>query len=225
MQYGCASVKQYAVNVRSGLLDEGPQALKRFFDVLSASFLALLALPFAVLIAVAIVLETRGPVFFAQTRIGRGGRLFRLWKFRSMVADSEGVLRAYLSRQPELALEWDETHKLKEDPRVTRVGRFLRRRSLDELPQLWNVIRGDMSLIGPRPIVEEEIPKYGRDFALYQQVRPGLTGLWQVSGRSDTSYRTRVALDARYIREWTPSLDAKVVLRTIGVITGGKGAY
>jgi len=121
-------------------------------------------------------------------------------------------------------LEWRATHKLRNDPRVTRVGRLLRRTSLDELPQLWNVLCGEMSLVGPRPIVEEELPKYGPAFALYSQALPGITGLWQVSGRNDTSYRERVELDARYIRTWTPLSDWRVMLRTVPVMVAGRGA-
>lgn len=212
-------------DLRGGLLQGGAQALKRIFDIGSAFVLILLALPFALAIAAAIARETRGPILFGHTRIGMGNRRFRLWKFRSMVVNSDEVLRAYLENRPDLAAEWNATHKLKEDPRVTRVGRFLRRRSLDELPQLWNVLRGDMSLIGPRPIVEDEVPKYGPAIELYIRVRPGLTGLWQVSGRSDTSYRRRVDLDSRYIRTWSPWLDLRVIWKTVGVILRAHGAY
>lgn len=215
----------FAAQMRGGLFHASAQALKRIFDIVSALVLIILALPFAVVIALAIVLETPGPVFFGHTRIGRGNRRFRLWKFRSMVVNSEDVLRAYLEKRPDLATEWNATHKLKDDPRVTRVGRFLRRRSLDELPQMWNVLRGDMSLIGPRPIVEDEIPKYGAAFDLYRRVRPGLTGLWQVSGRSDTSYRKRIELDSRYIRSWSIWLDLRVIWKTVGVILRAHGAY
>lgn len=211
--------------VHEGLLDRGARRIKRAFDVISASVLMLLALPFAVAIAIAIVLETRGPVFFRQTRIGRGNRQFHLWKFRSMVMNGEEVLDGYLDAHPDLKREWNATHKLKDDPRVTRVGRLLRRRSLDELPQLWNVLQGSMSLIGPRPIVEEEVPKYGDKFDLYLKVKPGLTGLWQVSGRSDTSYRKRVELDCEYIRTWSLMGDLRIVVKTIGVILRAHGAY
>ncbi len=214
-----------AARHRGGLLAGPGPAIKRFADIVSSLALILIALPFAIVIALAIVLETRGPILFKQSRIGQNNRRFSLWKFRSMAADSERLLESYLAEHPDLREEWDATHKLKDDPRVTRVGRLLRRRSLDELPQLWNVLRGDMSLIGPRPIVDAEIPKFGRAFALYLKVKPGLTGLWQVSGRSDTSYRRRVELDSQYIRGWSLWLDLKIVWKTVGVVLRAHGAY
>jgi lipopolysaccharide/colanic/teichoic acid biosynthesis glycosyltransferase len=164
-------------------------------------------------------------VFFAHSRIGKGNRPFRLWKFRTMVKDADTVLERYLREHPDLQAEWVETHKLKNDPRVTRVGRLLRRSSLDELPQLLSVLSGEMSMVGPRPIVADEISKYGPLFELYLQVRPGLTGLWQSSGRTDTSYRTRLALDLRYMQERTLWMDLKVLLKTIRVVVLGHGAY
>jgi len=211
--------------VRTGLLRPGPRQLKRVVDMLLGAALLVAALPLGLLIALAIVLDSRGPVFFAQTRIGRRNRRFRLWKFRSMVDGADEMLRNQLAADPDRAREWRLARKIKNDPRVTCAGRFLRRTSLDELPQLWNVLRGDMSLIGPRPIVREEVRRYGAAFALYQQVSPGLTGLWQVSGRNDTSYRRRVALDSRYIRTWTPILDLVILLKTVRVVLVGKGAY
>lgn len=203
----------------------GAPLIKRVFDICSSALLLLMSLPLMLLVAAAIVLETRGPALFSHTRIGMGNRPFTLWKFRSMAENSHERLEAYLQEHPGLEAEWKASHKLKDDPRVTRVGRILRRTSLDELPQLWNVLRGDMSLIGPRPIVEEEVPKYGSGFELYQSVRPGLTGLWQVSGRSDTSYRRRVELDSRYIREWSVGLDLRIIWKTVGVILRANGAY
>jgi lipopolysaccharide/colanic/teichoic acid biosynthesis glycosyltransferase len=187
--------------------------------------MALVSLPLGILIALAIVLDSRGGVFFSHTRVGKGGKPFRIWKFRSMIAASDEILARYLERNPTLVEEWKLSHKLKDDPRVTRVGRLLRKTSLDELPQVWNVLRGDMSMVGPRPIVSEESAKYGPAFALYSQVRPGLTGLWQVSGRNDTNYRRRVALDCQYIRDWSLGLDAKILLKTVRVVLGGRGAY
>ena len=207
------------------LLNARSRRIKRAFDLLLASLLLVMALPFALVIALAIVLETRGPVFFSHQRIGRHRRRFRLWKFRSMVADSDLVLSRYLERNPTLLAEWRATRKLKIDPRVTRVGRLLRRSSLDELPQFWNVLRGDMSMVGPRPIVEEETAKYGPALDLYLQVKPGLTGLWQVSGRNDTSYRQRTALDSAYIQNWTLWTDFAVLLKTVRVVLYGHGAY
>lgn len=214
-----------ATPVRSRLLEARYQRGKRIFDVCFALLLALVALPFAVGIAFAIVLETRGPVFFGHTRIGKDRRRFRLWKFRTMVADADGVLARHLERNPAYLAEWTRAHKLKKDPRVTRVGWLLRRSSLDELPQLWNVLRGEMSMVGPRPIVEEEVEKYGPAFSLYARVLPGLTGLWQVSGRNDTSYRERTALDSDYIRNWSGWVDLRVLLKTVRVVLLGHGAY
>lgn len=207
------------------LLDRRAQTVKRILDVVAAVFLMVLALPFALVIALAIVLETRGPVFFSHTRIGKGNRRFKLWKFRSMVADADTVLSKHLDQNPDDLSEWRATRKLKDDPRVTRVGRVLRRSSLDELPQLVNVLRGDMSMVGPRPIVEDEIPKYGSVFSLYSQVLPGLTGLWQVSGRTDLSYRRRTDLDSKYIQNWTFWMDLVVLWKTIRVVLFGHGAY
>jgi len=207
------------------LFDRRYQVVKRLFDIVAASALAILAIPLGVLIALAITLETRGPVFFAHTRLGKDGRPFRLWKFRSMRPESERLLGRYFRKHPELVAEWHANHKLKNDPRITRVGRWLRRSSLDELPQLWNVLCGNMSMIGPRPIVKAEIPKYGPALRQYKRVQPGLTGLWQVSGRTDVSYRDRIDLDTEYIRHWTLGLDLKIFWKTVSVVLGGNGAY
>jgi len=209
----------------TGLLLPDPQRLKRVFDILFTVCLALAAMPLGILIALAIMLDSRGGVFFAHSRVGKGGKTFRLWKFRSMIAGSDEILARYLERNPSLVHEWELTHKLKDDPRVTRVGRLLRKTSLDELPQIWNVLRGDMSMVGPRPIVSEESAKYGPAFALSTQVRRGLTGLWQVSGRNDINYKRRVALDCQYIRNWSLWLDTKILLKTGPVVLGRRGAY
>jgi Undecaprenyl-phosphate galactose phosphotransferase WbaP len=207
------------------LLGAGPRRVKRVFDLVFAALLALASALPALLIALAIALDSRGPVFFGHTRVGKGRRSFKLWKFRSMRDDADARLAEYLAANPLRAHEWAGAHKLRADPRVTRVGRFLRKTSLDELPQLWNVLRGDMSLIGPRPIVSQEAPKYGVGLALYSQVLPGLTGLWQVSGRNDTHYSRRVDLDCQYIRNWTVALDLKILLKTAAVVVRGHGAY
>jgi lipopolysaccharide/colanic/teichoic acid biosynthesis glycosyltransferase len=147
------------------------------------------------------------------------------WKFRTMVENAEQLLEEHLAKNPQLREEWDNTHKLRQDPRVTRIGRILRRTSLDELPQIWNVLRGEMSLVGPRPVVSAEVEKYGESFDFYRAVRPGITGLWQVSGRSDTSYSERVALDVRYVRHWSVWLDIYLLARTFRVVFRGSGAY
>lgn len=191
--------------------------------------LILLAAPYIILaflfITILIVLDSDGPVFYRQTRIGRYGRRFNVYKFRTMVQKADQLLQTYLAECPELKAEWSATYKLKKDPRVTRVGAVLRKTSLDELPQLWNILIGEMSLIGPRPIVDAEVEKYGDCFELYKQVRPGLTGLWQVSGRSDTSYKRRVELDKYYILNRSWKLDFQILFKTVLVVLRKNGAY
>jgi Undecaprenyl-phosphate galactose phosphotransferase WbaP len=213
-----------SIGLSEPLLLRGPQILKRAMDLLIASTLLTLCAPLIGLLMLLIRLDSAGPTLFRQVRVGRGGRAFRVWKFRSMVVDSDRVLRAHLKACESAALEWNSTRKLTLDPRITRIGRLLRRSSLDELPQLWNVLRGEMSLVGPRPIVEDEIPAYGNQYASYKRVAPGLTGLWQVSGRSMLSYRRRVELDGYYVRNWSPWLDIYLLVRTVSVVLRGEGA-
>jgi undecaprenyl-phosphate galactose phosphotransferase len=188
---------------------------------------AALLLAIASILLLAIVLIIRldgGPALYAHKRIGAGGRRFNCMKFRTMVPDSGRVLAEVLAKDSAMAAQWATTRKLTNDPRVTRVGRFLRNSSLDELPQLVNVLRLEMSLVGPRPIEESEIPLYGERFTQYCAVRPGMTGLWQVSGRSDTSYERRVQLDTWYVDNWSFWHDIIVLLRTIPTVLGGEGA-
>jgi Undecaprenyl-phosphate galactose phosphotransferase WbaP len=199
--------------------------MKRVLDFALALLASAVTTPLIALIAVAIKLDSRGPVFFSQKRIGRGGRVFRAWKFRTMAVHADEMLQQHLERDRGARFEWERTHKLKDDPRVTRVGAFLRRSSLDELPQLWNVLKGEMSLVGPRPIVEAEIARYGERFGAYARVPGGITGLWQVSGRNDTTYEERVALDTYYVRNWSVWLDFYILFRTIGTVLLRKGAY
>lgn len=191
--------------------------------------LILLAAPYILLaflfLAILVKLDSPGPVFYHQMRIGRFGRKFPVYKFRTMVQNADQVLQDYLDKSPELKVEWLATHKLKQDPRVTRLGGLLRAWSLDELPQLWNIIIGDMSLVGPRPIVDAEVEKYGKCFELYIQVRPGLTGLWQVSGRNNTTYEHRVELDEYYVRNRSLKLDLQILLKTVLVVLKKDGAY
>jgi Undecaprenyl-phosphate galactose phosphotransferase WbaP len=190
------------------------------------SVLALIVLaPILAAIAIAVKLESSGPAVFGHLRIGQNGRMFRAWKFRTMVANGEEVLKQYLESNPEAQAEWNRDHKLRNDPRITRVGRLLRKTSLDELPQLWNVLANEMSLVGPRPIVEAEIPKYGNSYTLYTRVKGGVTGLWQVSGRNDVSYEERVKLDSFYVRNWSVWLDLCILYRTIGTVLFRSGAY
>jgi exopolysaccharide production protein ExoY len=198
--------------------------LKRVIDILGALLIvAALSPP---LITACLVLSLQGgQVIYKHRRIGRGGRTFECLKFRTMVPDADQVLRDLLETNPELKLEWVRDHKLRNDPRVTPIGRFLRRTSLDELPQLWNVLRGEMSLVGPRPIVREELLRYGRKVQDYLAIKPGITGLWQVMGRNDTDYRRRVVLDTYYVRNQNLLLDLYILIKTTGVVLGRTGAY
>lgn len=213
------------LKVRQNLLDPRRLALKRGMDFVLSLLGGIVILPFLVLIALAIKVESRGPVFFRQSRIGRDGQTIHILKFRTMVRNAEEVLQQYLETNPELREEWKADQKLRNDPRITRVGAWLRRTSLDELPQLWNVLKGEMSLVGPRPIVENEIIRYGSAFASYKRVRPGMTGLWQVSGRNDLSYKQRVHLDRFYICNWSTWLDLLILAKTLPVVLERKGAY
>lgn len=213
------------LELRQNLLYWHARAFKRLIDLLFLIVLAPFILAAGLLIALAIWIESGRPIFFVHKRVGRGGESFKAWKFRSMVHAADEAFRLKLEKDADLRQEWDRTGKIKQDPRLTRVGAFLRRLSLDELPQFWNVLKGDMSVVGPRPIIEDEIPKYGEAFDLYKQVRPGLTGLWQVSGRSDLPYEDRVWLDSHYVRNWSVWLDIVILVRTVGVVLTGRGAY
>jgi lipopolysaccharide/colanic/teichoic acid biosynthesis glycosyltransferase len=199
--------------------------LTRAFDIALILLAAPYLLFFFLLISILIMLDSTGGPLYRQTRIGKGGRRFQALKFRTMVLDADQILQRYLDESPELKAEWAATHKLKRDPRVTRIGAILRKLSLDEMPQFWNILIGDMSLIGPRPIVDAEIERYGKCFELYIQARPGLTGLWQVSGRSDTSYQQRVELDEYYLLNRSLKLDLIILFKTVYVVLGRKGAY
>ncbi|UEM18690.1 sugar transferase [Skermanella mucosa] len=200
------------------------QRAKRVFDLaFGALFLALLG-PLFALVALAVATDG-GPVLFRHQRIGRSGRPFACLKFRTMIVDADSVLHDHLDADPTAAEEWRRTQKLRNDPRVTRMGRFLREYSLDELPQLFNVLAGDMSLVGPRPITEAEVERYGKLTCMYFAVRPGMTGLWQVSGRSDISFAQRVNIDVRYLSTWSISGDLFLLMRTPLVVVLRKGAY
>ncbi len=197
---------------------------RRVLDPAVAAMLLVVLLP-VLLIITLLVKQDGGPAFFGHVRIGRRGREFRCWKFRTMGTDADRVLNDLLARDPAAKAEWDKDFKLRHDPRVTWIGRILRATSLDELPQLVNVVRGEMGLIGPRPIVAAEIPRYGRHIIAYMSCVPGITGLWQVSGRNDVSYRSRVLLDREYAVNQSPLLDLQIVARTILVVFAGRGAY
>jgi exopolysaccharide production protein ExoY len=199
-------------------------AIKRIFDASLALVLLFLLLPLLLAIATAVRGADGGPALFRQTRIGKGGRPFRCFKFRSMVLDAERALNEHLAHNPLSAQEWRDNQKLAVDPRITPLGALLRKTSLDELPQLINILAGEMSFVGPRPIVPDEIPRYGEAFSHCFSVPPGLTGLWQVSGRSDCSYMTRVSLDSRYASEWNLMLDAQIMVRTVPAVLMQQGS-
>jgi len=208
------------------LMSPPAQALaKRAFDLCFALAFLTVALPFIILVAVALQVASPGPVFFVQQRVGRHGAMFGCIKLRTMRRDADAALAHLLVTCPESRREWEADHKLRRDPRVSAVGRIVRKLSLDELPQLINIIRGEMSVVGPRPIVAAEIPRYGAAFADYCAVKPGLTGLWQVSGRNDTTYAQRVELDSHYARRANFWFDCGIVLRTVPAVVLGRGCY
>lgn len=199
-------------------------AAKRSLDVAGAIGLAIALSPLLLAIWLALA-QDRGPIIYRHHRTGRDGRIFGCLKFRTMIPNAEQVLQELLNEDPVLSGEWLRDQKLRNDPRVTPIGHFLRRTSLDELPQLWNVIKGDMSLVGPRPVVREEWERYGNRLHHYLGGRPGVTGLWQVMGRSDSRYRRRVALDSLYAKNRSLLLDIFILLRTVRVVLRGRGAY
>lgn len=199
--------------------------IKRCFDFLVGLIIFIVLLPLLLLIALAVKLNSPGPVLFSHRRIGRNGKGFNCYKFRSMVSNAQEVLADMLQSNPDLKQEWQYHYKLKDDPRITRVGRILRSTSLDELPQLLNVLKGEMSLVGPRPVTEKEIPYFGNHIENYYQVRPGITGLWQVSGRSEMDYERRVSLESWYIRNWSLWTDITLLFRSLHIILSKNGAY
>ena len=200
---------------------------KRIFDIVFSIFAIIVSLPVMIIIAVIIKLTDGGSIFYGHTRIGYRGKKFKVLKFRSMYMDADKRLKNILENDPKARKEWEKTFKLKNDPRITPIGRFLRKTSLDELPQFFNVLKGDMSVVGPRPVVEEELTKYYKEKAeLYKSVKPGITGYWQVEGRSDIeNYEERVSMDEWYIKNQSFILDIKIILKTIKVMITGKGAY
>ena len=198
---------------------------KRALDLVIVAALVPVLVPVFMLIALPVMLTSRGPIFYSHRRICRHGAFFSMWKFRTMCSDSAEVLDRYLESNPEARREWVSSHKLRYDPRVTPIGGFLRKYSLDELPQIWNVLRGHMSLVGPRPVVAAEVEKYQDDFSAYTRVKPGVTGLWQVSGRSRTTYKERVALDCKYVANWSLWLDMKILARTFASVVNSDGAF
>ncbi len=198
---------------------------KRAFDICAASLAIAVLMPIMFLCALAVLATSRDRIIFRHRRVGLHGESFDCLKFQTMVRDGDRLLREFLATHPEARAEWDATRKLRNDPRVTAFGKVLRKTSVDELPQLFNVLKGDMSIVGPRPVVEQELSKYGVRGGAYMHCRPGITGLWQVSGRSTTTYQRRVACDAYYARNWSPALDAKILILTLPVVLGSRSAY
>jgi exopolysaccharide production protein ExoY len=200
-------------------------ALKRVLDIAIATTGVAVLWPLMLMVALAIRYTDPGPAIFGHERIGLNGRRFKCLKFRSMIINSDAALRELLERDPAAAAEWAQSQKLKNDPRVTKLGKMLRETSLDELPQLWNVLKGDMSIVGPRPIVSAEVRRYGNHFPAYAATKPGITGLWQVTGRSDCTYEERVSLDVAYVENWSLLRDVWIIARTVIVVFGRKGSY
>jgi exopolysaccharide production protein ExoY len=198
--------------------------VKRLFDVVSAFFGLLLLAPALLTVALLVWAHDGGSAFYGHKRVGRHGRLFKCWKFRSMVRNGDEILAAHLAADPVAEKEWVETQKLTDDPRVTPIGKFIRKTSIDELPQLWNVLFGEMSLIGPRPIVRAELDRYGKDRRYYLLVRPGITGLWQVNGRSATTYARRIEFDRLYVENWSYAQDLDILFKTPLAVLKGDGA-
>lgn len=201
------------------------RALKFVFDMVLTTIGTVLISPIFLALCVLVAIDNKGKVFFAHQRIGKGGKLFPCYKFQTMLPNAESVLKSYLSENPQARKEWETNYKLSNDPRVTKLGKILRKTSLDELPQIFNVLKGEMSLVGPRPVVVEELEKYGENKKEYLMVRPGITGMWQASGRSDTTYEERVAMDTWYVHNWSLWIDFKYLCRTFTTVIKREGAY
>jgi exopolysaccharide production protein ExoY len=219
-----ASVHPFASNSTAGDLDNRDEPLFRLLDLAIGIIAVVIFGPLLMALAILIYASDPGPIFFVQQRIGYNGRSFACFKFRTMVVDAQERLARLIEEDPAARLEWERDHKLRNDPRITPLGRFLRKSSFDELPQFFNLINGTMSAVGPRPIVVAEITRYGRWFGDYCRVKPGITGLWQVSGRSDTTYRRRVALDVAYSRHRSIGLNLKIMLMTIPAVLAARGS-
>lgn len=219
------SEKILLMNLKNNLARQGNRFIKRTFDLISTIVGGVVISPFLLVLAFAVMLDSRGHVIFSHRRVGRNGKEFNCYKFQTMRPMGKDEFEKYLDEHPDAKREWDESFKLTNDPRVTRLGAFLRRTSLDELPQILNVIMGDMSLVGPRPIVQAEVPRYGEYIREYYMVRPGITGMWQVSGRSDTTYDERVAMDTWYVRNWSIWIDLMYLFKTFKAVVMGVGAY
>ena len=219
------SEKLIMLKIKNNLARRRNRILKRAFDLLLTICGGLAISPVLLVVTILVAIENKGNIIFAHKRVGKHGKLFPCYKFQSMVPDAQQKLVNYLATHSEARKEWEESFKLTNDPRVTKLGAFLRKTSLDELPQLWNVIRGDMSLVGPRPIVMKEIEKYGDFIKEYYMVLPGITGMWQASGRSDTTYEERVEMDTWYVRNWSVWIDFMYLFKTVKAVFAGRGAY
>ncbi len=217
--------KGMALYVKNKLLHEGERNIKAIFDKIVSISLFIIFLPLILVLYVIVYISTKGDPVYKQKRVGKDGKMFHIYKFRTMRVDADKMLEELLENDPELKAEWEREFKLKDDPRITKIGKFLRKTSLDELPQLYNVFQGKMSLVGPRPIIEDEIPKYGEYFKYFTAVKPGITGLWQVSGRNDISYDERVRLDVWYVRNWSLELDIMILVKTAAIVLMRKGSY
>lgn len=217
--------KIMVLHIKNNLDNPWNRLLKRLFDICATIVGGILISPILLLIAIWVYHDSPGPVIFKHRRVGKDGKEFNCYKFRSMCVNSKEVLEHLLATDPAAKAEWDKEFKLKDDPRITRSGAFLRKTSLDELPQLWNVLKGEMSLVGPRPIVRSEMALYGKYIKEYKMVRPGITGIWQTSGRSNIDYPERVQMDNWYVHNWSVWLDLVLLWRTIGVVMACDGAY
>ena len=222
---GLMNEQTLILEVKNNLAQRRNRLFKRIFDITATVIGGILILPIVAIVAVLIYLDSPGPIVFGHKRVGQGGKEFPCYKFRSMVPNAQEALEIYLKENPEAREEWERDFKLKDDPRVTKIGKFLRKTSLDELPQLWNVLIGDMSLVGPRPIVRAEVEKYGEYINDFYLVPPGITGVWQVSGRSDTTYEERVLMDSWYVHNWSVWIDIVYLVKTVLAVLKGKGAY
>ncbi len=217
--------KIMVIRVRNNLARTINKVIKNIFDMVLTLIGTILISPVLVIIAIWIYKDSPGPVIFKHMRIGKDGKEFPCYKFRSMCVDAKEKLEELLKNDPEARAEWDKDFKLKHDPRITKSGAFLRKTSLDELPQIFNVLKGEMSLVGPRPIIRAEMERYGEHINDYLMVKPGITGMWQCSGRSDVDYTERVCMDSWYVRNWSVWLDIMLLWRTFKAVIAGKGAY
>ncbi|WP_296708116.1 sugar transferase [Tistrella sp.] len=203
----------------------GARIFKRAFDIVGATTLLLLLSPIFMILGLCVA-TTKGPIFYGHERLGYRGNRFKCYKFRSMVPNADKLLKDLLARDAEARAEWEQFEKLRKDPRITGIGRILRKTSLDELPQLWNVLCGDMSLVGPRPMALHETSRWGASLVEYTSLRPGITGLWQINGRTDSEYDSRIAFNRTYLESWTPLLDLKLLFQTVRVVfSPNSGAY